>query len=183
MRLGLALNFALIFVCALTVGLQLRWAVTRLSVCFSEWGCRRHPRQRGHHRRRLRPLPSKMRLLSGGRVQDSYVYEVRFLVRELGGRSGAIIKWITVHNPNLRAGESTSTQHQSESCWRTELRVPPGGTLDTFYTDAGSAWLSYCWVGIDALPGASSFPIEVFFKDDYGYEGSVKATALAHDGR
>jgi hypothetical protein len=112
----------------------------------------------------------------GGQGQDTYVYEVRFLVRELGGRSGATIKLITVSNPNLRVGESTSRQDTGESCWQTELRVPPGGTLDTFYTDAGSAWLSYCWAGIDALPGVSSLPIEVFFKDDYGYEGSVRAT-------
>jgi len=82
----------------------------------------------------------------GGQGQDSYVYEVRFRLREQGGRIGA-----------------------------TELRVPPGGMLDTFYTDAGAEWLGYCWVGIDALPGVSSLGLEVFFKDDAGVQGSVTA--------
>ena len=182
MRLGLALNFALIFVCALTVGCNSA-GQSPVSPSVSANGVPAPPAPAGSSPSTVASIAIEDAFAIGGQGQDSYVYEVRFLVRELGGRSGAIIKWITVHNPNLRAGESTSTQHQSESCWRTELRVPSGGTLDTFYTDAGSAWLSYCWVGIDALPGASSFPIEVFFKDDYGYEGSVKATALAHGGR
>src|SRR5262245_24443857 len=97
---------------------------------------------------------------------DSLVYEVRFLLRELGGRSGATPKSIAVSNPNLRPGEHTSKQDQSESCWLTELRMPPGGMLDTFYTDAGSRWLSYCSVGIDALTGVVELGLAVRFQDE-----------------
>jgi hypothetical protein len=111
----------------------------------------------------------------GGQGQDSYVYEVRFRLREQGGRIGATVKEIAVSNPHLRPGERTSKAIGSESCWGTELRVPPGGMLDTFYTDAGAEWLGYCWVGIDALPGVSSLGLEVFFKDDAGVQGSVTA--------
>lgn len=104
-----------------------------------------------------------------------YGYEVRFLVRELGGRSGATIKEILVYNPNHAPGD-TSSQAAGESCWREELRVPPGGTLDTFYTDAGSRWLSYCYVGIGASTEVSSLSIEVFFVDDSRNRGSVRTT-------
>jgi len=95
------------------------------------------------------------------------------------GRIGATPKSIGVFNSNLRPGEHTSAAYEGESCWITELRIPPGGTLDTFYTDAGAQWLGYCWVGIDALPGLSNLGLEVIFKDDFGVEGLATSTITA----
>ena len=110
-------------------------------------------------------------------VNGRYVYEVRFLLRETGGKSGATVKETVVINPNvLPSGYSTYSQAQGESCWIEELRVPPGGMLDIFYTDAGSKWLSYCWVGVDAPPNVPNLRLEVHFKDDGGPRGLAVAT-------
>jgi hypothetical protein len=45
----------------------------------------------------------------------------------------------------LAPGEKATT---GPGCWRDALRVPPGGTLDVFETDAGIDWLGYCGVSI-----------------------------------
>jgi hypothetical protein len=94
-------------------------------------------------------------------------YEVRFLLRELEGKSGATIQ--TVSLPG---------EERYRTCWRAPLRVPPGGTLDVFYTDAGLEWLGDC------APYASGFtgPVDdlelvVTFKDDDGRAGIVRAVA------
>ena len=103
-----------------------------------------------------------------------YIYEVRLLLRESSGRSGATIKSIDVSNPNPAPG-GTGSQGTGESCWVDTQRAPPGGTLDTFYTDAGSRWLSYCYVGIDGPAVVSSLKVDVRFQDDDGHAGSVAA--------
>ena len=112
----------------------------------------------------------------GGSIPGAgYLYEVRFLVREIGGRSGATVKEVKVINPAAASG-GTYAQLASESCWREELWVAPGGTLDTFYTDEGSRWLGYCYVGIDGPPAVSSLQLQVFFVDDHRNHGSTIAT-------
>ena len=112
---------------------------------------------------------------TGGCVPgETYVYEVRFSVAETGGRSGATIKEVKVINPAAAGG--TFAQLTSESCWRDELWVAPGGTLDTFYTDEGSRWLGYCYVGIDAPPAISMLQLQIFFVDDHRNHGSALAT-------
>ena len=97
-------------------------------------------------------------------------YDVRFQLRETSGHSGATIMNVLVGD--LRGGGDNT----GPSCWGVPLRVPPGGTLDTFFTDAGRDWLSYCGVG-------SGFPTQearvvVAFADDEGYTGIVEATAM-----
>ena len=90
--------------------------------------------------------------------------ETRFLLRETGGSSGAEILEVTMRD---RSGEANS---EGSSCWRDKLRVPPGGVLDTFYTDAGWDWLGYCAPGVPT-------PVEVIvrFADDDGRLGRVSA--------
>ena len=184
MRSGRALNLALIFVWALTVGCDSAWQ-SPLSPLAAANGSPAPPAPEA-------PSPStaaSLALEHGFAIEGppyicsgrgpcepgpGYVYEVRFLARELGGRSGATIKEILVYNPN--PGAETFSQAAGESCWIQELRVPPGETLDTFYTEAGSEWLSYCYVGIGSSTRVSSIPVEVFFKDDYGARGSVRTT-------
>ena len=104
-----------------------------------------------------------------------YIYEVRFLLREVGGRSGATVKTITVWNPDNRT-KGTYAQETGEGCWRDKARVPPDGTLDAFHTDEGSAWLSYCYVGIDGTPTVPSLDVDVHFVDDENNNGMVRAT-------
>src|SRR4029077_2628133 len=74
---------------------------------------------------------------------DKFGYEPRFELREASGNSGATIQNVAIVAPN---GGSDNT---GPSCWQDKLRVAPGAVLDTFYTDAGARWLSYCapWSG------------------------------------
>ena len=95
-------------------------------------------------------------------------YGVRFLLRETGGRSGATIDRIVVYGPS-------GSDETNPGCWRDSLRVPPEGELDTFYTDAGAAWLSYCGPGSGGHTGAPVLHIMVTFRDDNGVVGSVDA--------
>ena len=104
-----------------------------------------------------------------------YFYDVRFLVRESGGKSGARIYTVFVNNPHPGPGESASDTF-GDGCWRDPIRVPPGGTLDTFYSDKGVKSLSYCGVFVVAAPELSSLELEVHFVDDEGKGGAALAT-------
>lgn len=104
---------------------------------------------------------------------DKYAYEPRFQLREASGNSGATVTNIAVVASN---GGSDNT---GPSCWRETLRVPPGGVLDAFFTDAGAAWLGYCapWSG-----GNSATPdlrVVVTFTDDEGHPGTVESRTTA----
>ena len=61
------------------------------------------------------------------------------------------------------------------ACWRDALRVPPGGTLDTFYTKAGWDWLSYCAPTYDTSVNTTTLnapvTLRVTFLDDEGRTG------------
>ena len=94
--------------------------------------------------------------------------EVRFLLRETSGVSGATVREVVVPG----GGDPSDP-----ACWGRELRVPPGGTLDTFYTDDGVRWLGYCgpW-GITAAQPRDPITVIVRFYDDEGRLGSVEAT-------
>ena len=99
-------------------------------------------------------------------------YHVRFQLRETSGNSGATLQDVFVGDAVSGGGD-----HTGPGCWGQALRVPPGGTLDTFYTDAGVAWLSYCAVGM-AHPSQNVLVV-VKFEDDDGRSGSVVATLMA----
>ena len=96
-------------------------------------------------------------------------YAVLFLLRETGGKSGATITRIVVYT--LEGSDETGP-----GCWRTELRVPPLGSLDTFYTDEGTNWLSYCEPGSGGTMAAPSLYVIVTFTDDFGVSGSIGFT-------
>jgi len=101
---------------------------------------------------------------------DPFVYELRFQLRETNGISGATIQ-------NVSFGYNGGTDNVGPGCWGDTLRVLPGGTLDTFYTDAGQKWLGYCapWSG-----GRTETPqlrVVVTFTDDDGRTGTTEATA------
>ena len=93
-------------------------------------------------------------------------YEVRFLLRETGGRSGATVQRIAFYGPD-------GSDETGPGCWRDSLRVPPGGVLDTFHTDAGQYWLAYCSPGSGGPVRTPSLSIVVTFTDDDGRVGEV----------
>ena len=100
---------------------------------------------------------------------SSFGYEVRFLLRESGRRSGATVQRIVVYGP---AGSDAT----SPGCWQDSLRVPPGGVLDTFYTDAGRHWLAYCSPGSGGAVRTPSLTVVVTFADDGGRVGEARST-------
>lgn len=96
--------------------------------------------------------------------------EVRFLLRETSGESGATIREVLIPGGSDPAGPA---------CWQGDLRVPPGGTLDRFYTDAGLSSLGYCapWaLVVDAATGSHPIVVSVTFYDDGGRLGKVEGT-------
>jgi len=95
-------------------------------------------------------------------------YEVRFLLRETGGRSGATVQRVVVYGPS-------GSDETGPGCWRDSLRVPPGGVLDTFHTDAGQYWLAYCSPGSGGVVRTPSLTITVRFADDDGRVGEVQS--------
>jgi hypothetical protein len=104
---------------------------------------------------------------------DKFGYEPRFQLREASGYSGATIQNVAVVAPN---GGSDNT---GPSCWRDTLRVPPGGVLDTFFSDAGASWLSYCAVWSGGNSETPDLLVVVTFIDDEGHVGSVQSRATA----
>ena len=102
-------------------------------------------------------------------IAGPYYYETRFRLRESGGRSGAVIKRVAVSETPWIGPHITT-----ERCWKDEIRVPTGGTLDTFYTDAGSKRLGYCYAGLETNQVPSALSLEVRFIDDQGVEGAVR---------
>jgi hypothetical protein len=97
-----------------------------------------------------------------------FVYLVRFALAETGGKSGA-----TIQNIETAIEDRFNT---GPGCWRDTLRVPPGGTLDTFDTDAGEKWLSYCSPDPASRTEASRVSLVVTFTDDDGRSSTVQAT-------
>jgi hypothetical protein len=97
-----------------------------------------------------------------------YSYPVKFLLSETTGTSGATIT-------GVRVSTSREAEETGPSCWRTPIRVAPGGTLDVF--DTGWVSLSYCAPSV--LP-FSTLPVSVLvtYQDDEGRLGSVTATAV-----
>jgi hypothetical protein len=93
-------------------------------------------------------------------------YAVRFLLRETSGASGATIERIVIYGP-------FGSDETGPVCWKDQLRVPAGGALDTFYTDAGAQWLSYCGPGSGGTTASPALVAEVTFRDDRGVVGSM----------
>jgi hypothetical protein len=104
-------------------------------------------------------------------VGDAFGYEPRFQLTETSGNSGATIQ-------NVFVGDSKgSGDNTGPGCWRDALRVPPGGTLDTFYTDEGLKWLGYCAPGSGGRTQTPELLLVVSFTDDDGRTGTVQIVA------
>ena len=104
---------------------------------------------------------------------DLFLYEPRFQLRETSGRSGATIQNFFVGDVK-GGGDNTGP-----SCWGLALRVPPGGTLDTFYSDEGWNWLGYCGVWGSGKSAAGTVRVAVTFTDDDGAAATVVADVSA----
>jgi hypothetical protein len=108
----------------------------------------------------------RLRPLSSG---PAFEYEPRFQLREISGKSGATIQNVFLGLVN-GGGDNTGP-----GCWQDALRVPPGGTLDTFYTDEGYKWLGYCGVWSTGSSETPTLQLIVTFTDDDGVTGTVEA--------
>ena len=102
----------------------------------------------------------------GGR----FSYEVRFLLRETSGRGGATVFRVAVFGP-------TDESRTGVECWReqVQMRIPPGGVLDIFHTDAGAKALSYCGPVSEGTTANPSLAVSVFFNGEDGSAGRVDA--------
>ena len=98
--------------------------------------------------------------------ESRWGYGVGFLLRETSGKSGARIDRIVVHGPS-------GSDATGPGCWLDTLRVPPLGSLDTFYTDEGARWLGYCGPGSGGTTASPSLLVTVTFTDDFGVSGSI----------
>lgn len=98
-------------------------------------------------------------------------YDVRFGLTETGGKSRATIQNVFVGD---FAGGGDNT---GPGCWIDPLRVPAGGSLDVFETDAGIMWLSYCAPASGGFSDKPELLIIVSFSDDDGRSGNARATA------
>lgn len=107
-----------------------------------------------------------------GSGASGFWYEPRFLLTETSGNSGATIQEIQVHGP---AGSDIT----GSGCWQDAIRVPPGGTLDTFFTDAGAKWLVYCAPGTSGGSATAQIRVVVSFVDDGGHRETVEAVVTA----
>ena len=104
----------------------------------------------------------------GDAFGEPFLYEPRFQLRETNGKSGATIQGVFVD------GDSTGPE-----CWKTVLRVPPGGILDTFYSDEGWKWLGYCGPWGGGKSAAPTVHVSVTFTDDSGGVATVYADVSA----
>jgi hypothetical protein len=93
-------------------------------------------------------------------------YDVRFLLRETSGASGATIERIVIYGPS-------GSDETGSICWKDQIRVPAGGALDTFYTDAGAQSLTYCGPGSGGTTASPVLAAAVTFRDDSGVVGSI----------
>jgi len=107
----------------------------------------------------------------GSPFRNFFVYDARFLLRETGGHSGATIKKIQI------GGVAGDGDGVTDDCWGGGLRVPAGGTLDTFFTEDGRYWLSwyYCEPGGASPTQLDTVWVTVTFNDDHGVIGTATA--------
>jgi hypothetical protein len=96
----------------------------------------------------------------------TYGYGVRFLLRETGNRSGATVNRIAVYGPK-------GIDIADSGCWQDQQYIPRLGQLDTFYTDAGAAWLLYCGPGAEGGTATPALTVIVTFTDDADMVGSI----------
>jgi hypothetical protein len=90
--------------------------------------------------------------------------EPHVLLRETGRQSGATLLEVLVSDRN---GGGASI---AGSCLQGMRVVAPGGVLDTFYTDGGWDWMSYCAPHVE-----DPVRVTIDFADEEGRRGRVEA--------
>lgn len=95
-----------------------------------------------------------------------FSYDVRFLLTETSGRTGATIQ-------NIASIVGGDTDNTGPACWRVAIRVEPGSTLDLFEGNR----LGYCAPSPFSRVEASVVSVVVTFTDDEGGIGTAKASA------
>jgi hypothetical protein len=100
--------------------------------------------------------------------------EVRFLLRETGGKSGATVNDFFVEHGVLGGGAWFGGPCGGG------FRVPPGDVYDTLNTDDGFASWGYCapYLGVEKLGEEYPLFLTVYFEDDEGNPGSVRVEAI-----
>ena len=94
-------------------------------------------------------------------------YLVKFRLRETAGKNSALIGDIAVKGPN-------GSDMTGPECWRDNLIVPAGGTLDAFHSDEGLKWLAYCAPGSGGRTATPTLRVTVSFVDSGGHAGKVE---------
>jgi hypothetical protein len=113
-------------------------------------------------------------ILTPGQLPATFFAEIRFLLRETSNISGAAIR-------SLFVGDGRGGGDMYDGFCTDGLRVPPGGVLETFYTDEGYKSLGYCapHYGVVSVPVEQSpVVLTVTFDDDDGRQGNVEARAV-----
>ena len=111
----------------------------------------------------------------GGPVEVGWSsLEVRFLLRETGGNSGATVQ-------SFFLGDGVGGGAMFDGFCVSGVRVAPGGVYDTLNTDEGYKSWGYCapyWGVVKAPVTESPMFLTVTFVDDDGRSGSVRAQAI-----
>lgn len=106
-----------------------------------------------------------------------WAYEPSFRIVETSGRSGAVIKKVVVSAPFPVTPPDSVSYETGENCWRIQVRVEAGGTLNAFVAPYASG-LGYCAPEFGSLPAEPlpSLGLTVTYVDDHGGTGALVAS-------
>lgn len=106
-----------------------------------------------------------------------WAYAPSFRINETSGRSGAVIKKAVLSAPFPVAPPDSFAYETGEGCWRIQVRVEAGGTLNAFSVDAHGA-LGWCALEFTSSPAEPlpSLVVTVTYVDDYGGTGELVAS-------
>ena len=105
-------------------------------------------------------------------------YDPRVRIVETSGRSGAVIKTVVISAPVPVLAPDTFAYETGEGCWRIQVRVEAGGTLNAFFGAPDSGVLGYCAPEFTSIPAEpfSSLVVTVTYLDDHGGTGQLVAS-------
>jgi hypothetical protein len=104
-----------------------------------------------------------------------WAYDPRFRIIETSGRSGAVIKKVVISAPFPVAWPDSVAYESNEDCWRIQVRVDAGGTLNAFYAPGVLGW---CFPEFTSSPAEPlpSLGVTVTYVDDDGGTGVLGAS-------
>ena len=106
-----------------------------------------------------------------------WAYAPRFRISETSGRSGAVIKKAVLSAPFPVAPPDIFAYESGEDCWRVQVRVEAGDTLNAFFGDPLGV-LGWCALEFSSSPAEPlpSLVLTVTYVDDYGGTGELVAS-------